>query len=149
VCREATERGAFVLVGRCYDLTETPPYGPWIDLFAHYHPTETMPSHPAAFAQRGTVGHATSQAALFQQVQGFLADLAASQPLVLLLEDLHWADPVSLDLLRVVARSLAGVPLLLLATDRTDELTRSHPLYALLPTLVRETSAARIDLPRL
>jgi predicted ATPase len=32
LCREATERGALVLVGRCYDLTETPPYGPWVEI---------------------------------------------------------------------------------------------------------------------
>ena len=33
LCREAAEQGALVLVGRCYDLTETPPYGPWVELF--------------------------------------------------------------------------------------------------------------------
>src|SRR5438552_1184590 len=35
LCQEASERGALVLVGRCYDLSETPPYGPWADAFAH------------------------------------------------------------------------------------------------------------------
>src|SRR5215472_8587241 len=34
VCREAAERDALILVGRCFDLTETPPYGPWLYLFA-------------------------------------------------------------------------------------------------------------------
>src|SRR6478672_8690074 len=33
LCREAAERGALLVVGRCYDLTETPPYGPWRELF--------------------------------------------------------------------------------------------------------------------
>src|SRR5689334_16304384 len=55
-CREAAEQGALVLVGRCYDLTETPPYGPWLDLFARYAVTDTLPSPPPAFAARGTVG---------------------------------------------------------------------------------------------
>src|SRR3712207_3432131 len=36
LAREATARGALSLTGRCYDLTETPPYGPWLDLFEHY-----------------------------------------------------------------------------------------------------------------
>ena len=47
-------------------------------------------------------------------------------PLVLLLEDLHWADPASLDLLRAVARQLADLPLLLLATYRDDELAATR-----------------------
>ena len=41
--REAVEQGAFVLVGRCYDLTETPPYGPWVELFGQYEPSDSVP----------------------------------------------------------------------------------------------------------
>src|SRR5262249_2657321 len=104
ICREASERDALVLVGHCYDLTETPPFGPWVELFARYQPGDRMPALPAAFARRGTVGAVTSQAALFQQVTDFFLILAASRPLVLLLDDLHWSDPASLDLLRVVTR---------------------------------------------
>src|SRR5206468_2962214 len=62
------------------------------------------------------------------------------------LDDLHWADPASLDLLRALARQAPGLPLLLLATYRADELTRRHPLYQLLPTLVREARAMQLDL---
>src|SRR3712207_1888261 len=58
----------------------------------------------------------------------------------------HWADAASLDLLRFVARQLAALPLLLLVTYRADELTRRHPLYQLLPLLVREARAAQLDL---
>src|SRR5690242_564764 len=50
VCREAEERGAQVLVGRCYDLTETPPYGPWVELFDRLRQTDGAPSLPGAFA---------------------------------------------------------------------------------------------------
>ncbi|HEY7908648.1 MAG TPA: AAA family ATPase, partial [Thermomicrobiales bacterium] len=146
VCREADEQGALALVGRCYDLTETPPYGPWIELFGHYRRDNGMPPPPIAFADRGSVDAAPSQAVLFRQVLDFLATLAERRPLVSLLDDLHWADPASLDLLRFVARSAATLPLLILATYRADELTRRHPLYALLPVLVREAHAARIDL---
>lgn len=67
LCREAAEQGALVLVGRCFDLSETPPYGPWIELFGRYQPRDDLPSLPAAFAQRGTVGEARSQATLFNQ----------------------------------------------------------------------------------
>ncbi len=146
LCREATERGALVLVGRCYDLSETPPYGPWVELFGRYRQIEGIPPLPAAFAQRGTVGEVTSQAALFQQVLDFFATLAAARPVLLLLDDLHWADASSLDLLRFVARHLATLPLLLVVTYRSEELTRRHLLSPLLPALVREAAAERVDL---
>src|SRR5947209_16706836 len=87
ICREAAEQGALVLVGHCYDLTETPPYGPWVDLFGAYAPEPDRPALPVAFARRGTIGDVTSQAALFHDVHDFLAALGASrlagiQPLV-------------------------------------------------------------------
>ena len=145
-CRDA---GTLVLVGRCYDLTETPPYGPWVELFRRYRQADEMPPPPEVFAVRGTVGAVPSQMALFVAVEDFLKALAVRQPIVVLLDDLHWSDPASLDLLRFLARSVAGLPLLFLVTYRSDELTRRHPLYALLPQLAREVSAERIDLGRL
>ena len=143
--RRRNDQGAVVLVGRCYDLTDTPPYGPWVELFGRYHPGDGPPL-PAAFAERGIVGAVTSQVALFQQVQEFLISLATRQALVLLLDDLHWADPASLDLLRLIARAAASLPILIIVTYRADELTRGHPLSALLPVLVREAHAERLDL---
>jgi predicted ATPase len=65
---DAAHRGVLVLVGRCYDLAETPPYGPWIDLFAHLPAGRALPPLPAAFATPGTVGAVPSQAALLQQM---------------------------------------------------------------------------------
>src|SRR5215472_14362002 len=49
VCCEVEARDAIVLVGRCYDLAETPPYGPWVELFGRYRPATGMPSLPDAF----------------------------------------------------------------------------------------------------
>ncbi|MGN6699970.1 MAG: AAA family ATPase, partial [Thermomicrobiales bacterium] len=138
---EATGQGARVLVGRCYDLSETPPYGPWAEALARAPRGDGVPAAPDF-----TGSAATSQAALFAAVRDHLATLAAGQPLVLLLDDLHWADLASLDLLRFLGRGLGPLPLLLLVTYRADELTRRHPLYALLPLLVREARAARLDL---
>ncbi len=147
--REAKQAGFTVLEGHCFDLADTPPYGPWVDLFAHLPATASLPPLPEAFAQRGTVGAVASQMALFVAVEDFLKAVAASQSVVVLLDDLHWSDPASLDLLRFLARSVAGLPLLILVTYRSDELTRKHPLYALLPQLAREAGAERIDLSRL
>jgi DNA-binding CsgD family transcriptional regulator len=89
------------------------------------------------------------QEATIRRVRDHLAALAARQPLVLLLEDLHWADPASLDLLRAVGRGLADLPLLLLATYRDDEPGEPHPLAAVLPALLREARATRLHPPRL
>jgi DNA-binding CsgD family transcriptional regulator/tetratricopeptide (TPR) repeat protein len=154
ICREAMQAGALVLIGRCYDLTETPPYGPWVELFAQYRGGESQPPLPTAFAQPGVLGQVTSRAALLQQTLDFLTALTASrsegtQPVILMLDDLHWADPASLDLLRTIARSLAPLPLLIIAAYRADEVTRRHPLAQLLPLLVRESRATRLDLSRL
>lgn len=142
--REASGHGAQVLIGRCYDLMDTPPYGLWIDLFTR-HSRSSIPPPPDIFTQHGTAKTAASQAALFHQVLDFLI-AAASHPLVLLLDDLHWADPASLDLLRYLGHYLTSLPLLLIVTYRTDELSNRRPLYELLPALARETNAERLDL---
>src|SRR5207248_958297 len=71
------------------------------------------------------------------------------QPLILFLDDVHWADPASLDLLRFVSRSIMDTALLIIATYRSDELSRRHPLYTLVPLLVREAAAQRLNLDRL
>lgn len=146
LCYEAAEQDALVLVGRCYDLIETPPYGPWVEVFDHLRQMEVIPSLPAAFSRRGTVDAVASQAALLQQVEDFVRALASLRPLILLLEDVHWADPASLDLLRFIARHLADIRLLVLVTYRGEEVAQHHSLSPLLPLLVREAGAARLDL---
>jgi len=149
VCREAAQRGALVLTGRCFDLAETPPYGPWLYLFERYPAGRNLPPLPSAFAEPGRIGDITSQATLFRQVLDCIKAVTATRPLVLLLDDYHWADPASLDLLRYLTQSIATLPVVMLVTYRSDELTRRHPLYHLLPLLVREAGAARLDLRRL
>jgi len=144
-CREAVEQGALVLVGRCYDLTETPPYGPWVEMLDHLHALPDRSPTLRAVAVP-SITRSLSQEALFAQMRGFLAAIARERPLVVLLDDLHWADGASLDLLRFIARQIPASPILLLVTYRSDEISRGHPLYGLLPALVRETQAGRIDL---
>ncbi|MDQ3412058.1 MAG: AAA family ATPase, partial [Chloroflexota bacterium] len=146
--QEAAARGVFVLKGHCYDLTATPPYGPWLDLMARYPAGAGVPPVPDILLEGG-IADVRSQAALFAQIQAFFTDVAAAYPCLVILEDLHWADPASLELLRHLARQLAPLPLLLAVTYRVDELTRRHPLYQQLPVLVRDTDGLRIDLRRL
>jgi DNA-binding CsgD family transcriptional regulator len=148
LARDAGARGGCVLTGHCYDLTNTPPYGPWLDLVATYAPDPTLPSPPAAFAG-GILERVTDQAALFTEVRRFFSELSCTRPILVLLEDLHWADPASLELLRHVAPHLRKWSILLLASYRVDELTRRHPFSQQLPALVREAEALRLDLRRL
>src|SRR5690606_15742183 len=75
--------------------------------------------------------------------------LTADRPALLVLEDLHWADPSSLDLLRHIGPHLRRWPVLLLVTYRAEELAPGHPFAQHLPALVRETDGRRIDLHRL
>ena len=142
---EAAGRGALVLVGRCYDLSETPPYGPWREVFARAPEGGALPTLPVALLPAERRGDTlASGEAIVARAQAYLAALAARQPVALLLDDLQWADPASLDLLRAVGRGLGDLPLLLLATYRADDLPRQGPLYRLLPTLVREARATRL-----
>jgi DNA-binding CsgD family transcriptional regulator len=137
-----------VLAGHCYDLTNTPPYGPWLDLFQGSQSVPDLPAPPAAFAG-GVLATVTDRAALFADVRRFFAELSATRATLVLLEDLHWADPASLELLRHVAPHLRHWPILILATYRVDELTRRHPFAQQLPALVREADGVRLDLRRL
>jgi DNA-binding CsgD family transcriptional regulator len=146
LAREARARGALVLAGNCYDLTETPPYGPWADILTQ---ALALPDRPALPAFGAGAVETASQVALFTRILDGLAGLARQQLLVIVLEDLHWADAGSVDLLRFLARGVANMPLLIIVTYRADEVTRRHPLFALLPLLTREADALRVDLRRL
>src|SRR5262249_5944025 len=132
--------------GGCYDLSETPPYGPWIEIFDDCRQADGLPPLPTAFAQRGAVGEVPDPVALFAQVRDFFGAITVAHPLVLLLDDLHWADASSLDLFRFLARNAASMPLVLIATCRSDEIPRDHALYHLLPVLVRESAVIRLAL---
>ena len=145
---EARGRGVPVWVGHCYELAATPPYGPWVDSGIFDQRCEDVLPPPMLGVGEES-GAASSQAALFEQMHEFLAAVVRQNPLVLILEDLHWSDPASLELLRFVSRNLDELRALLVVTYRDDEVTRRSPLYRLLPTLVRESRARRIELRRL
>lgn len=144
----ASKDDALVLTGQCYDLAATPPFGPWVEMIGSY-PHRDGPAGPAPerVFDRELTG-ITSQAALFRRVLAFIVAACEAQPLVLVLEDLHWADDASLDLLRYVARGINDQRILLIATYRNDEITRRHPLFQILPVLVREADAERLQVKR-
>ncbi|MBB5785662.1 helix-turn-helix transcriptional regulator [Jiangella mangrovi] len=86
---------------------------------------------------------------LYEVVSSLLERVAAERPLVVLLEDLQWADSPTRDLLRFMVRGVRESRLLLVVTYRTDELHRGHPLRPLLAELDRLRQVHRIELPRL
>jgi DNA-binding CsgD family transcriptional regulator len=145
---EAIQRGVRVLEAGCYDLHSTPAFGPWIDVFANLESDPALPSVPAAFAG-GSSQRVADQAALFASVRDYFQDLTRTGTVMLVLEDLHWADPASLDLLRELGRRASRMPLLIVVTYRTDDLLRTNPFYQRLPALVRETDGRRVGLQRL
>jgi tetratricopeptide (TPR) repeat protein len=89
------------------------------------------------------------QQRLYWEITGFLQALAAENPLALLVDDLHWVDAASLDLLLHLARHTGSDRILLLATYRDVEINRQHPLEGALRDLQREDLVERIPIRRL
>ena len=86
-----------------------------------------------------------SRLRLFRKVR----DALSGSPMVLLLEDVHWADEATLDVLRFLGRRLAGSRLLILATFRSEEVGRDHPLTVVLGDLAGLPGVVRMQLPAL
>jgi DNA-binding CsgD family transcriptional regulator/tetratricopeptide (TPR) repeat protein len=170
---EAADRagasGARVLSGACVQVGEEAlPYAPFADalrplvralepaaldeLVGPWRPelARLLPDlgRPGPLVEVGPDGRFT-QARLFELVLRLLERLAAQAPLVLVLEDLHWSDRSSLELLAFVAHGLRESPTLLVATYRSDELHRRHRLRPLLADLDRNPAVERFELRRL
>ncbi|AYY14229.1 helix-turn-helix transcriptional regulator [Actinobacteria bacterium YIM 96077] len=96
----------------------------------------------------GVAGEATGQGRLYEVITSLLERLAADQPLVVIVEDLQWADGATRDMLRFVVRSLIAVPVLLLMTYRDDEIGRGHPLRQFVAELDRHRRVVRLAVTR-
>ena len=81
---------------------------------------------------------------LFEGVSAFLANASAARPLVLMLDDLHWADKPTLLLLQYLARNLRRERILIVCTYRDVELDRTHPLADMIAALRREHLYERV-----
>ena len=129
---QAAARGVLVLWGRCSETEGVPAFWPWAQVVraaaeAGARPPDAVealgwaaPAEPA-----GVAGAPTSSARfrLFAATASFLATLAGSRPVVVVVEDLHWADPDSLALAEFAARQLHGGRVLLIGTYRDEEAT--------------------------
>jgi DNA-binding NarL/FixJ family response regulator len=158
-CRSAVADGAQVLVGNCLELGEEGlPFAPFAAAlrelihregpgvldgrerdFARLLP-EFGPADSPADARRGY---------LFELVASLFARLSEEHQLVLVLEDVHWADQSTRDLIGFLVRAARLPHVLLVATYRTDELHRGHPLRPFLAELDRVRGVQRLELDRL
>jgi predicted ATPase len=94
-------------------------------------------------------GHGeTSAPRLLELILGVIQRLAADRPLMFVIEDLHWADRSTLDLVALLVRTLRATRVLAVMTFRSDELHRAHPLQSLLTGWERVRSVQRLELER-
>ena len=107
--------------GACDPLFSPRPLGPLIDI------AETEGSELADLVRGDAVP--------FRVAVALLRELASGQPTILVVEDLHWADEATLDVLRLVARRLEALPVLLVLSYRDDALDIAHPLRIVLGEL--------------
>jgi DNA-binding CsgD family transcriptional regulator/tetratricopeptide (TPR) repeat protein len=85
----------------------------------------------------------------FEAVARIFEQASAVSPLLVIVEDLHWADESTLSLLRFVTRAMVNARLLIVCSFRSDELPRRHPLRPFLVEAGRQTGTVRIDVARL
>ena len=137
---EAERSGAAVLNGGCIAVGgEALRHAPFIEVL--------RTSAPGAEQAPMAGGKATDE--VLEQVLG-LVDAQAARGLVLvIIEDLHWADPGTCQILGVLARQARRLPMLLVVTVRDDELVRAHPVHSFLTGLAAPLFDARLQLPRL
>src|SRR4029079_14108730 len=102
----------------------------------------SMPS----IAPAGPVAQAASQSHLFEALLGVFQQIARERPLLLVIEDLHWADPATRDAIAVLVPKLAADRVGLCLTYRTDEIDRRYPLLPWLAEVARTGSFERINL---
>lgn len=141
--------GAIVLYGRCEEEPATP-YQPFAEALAPLALPDVLADGSGELAA-GRPGEpatdpASFRAGRFDAVAGWLEELAARQPLVLALDDLHWADRPTLLLMRHLATRPQRVPLLLLGSARDVELRPGHPLTEALAEIRRDRPVVRVAL---
>ena len=116
LARRAREAGFGTLLGRSIDLVGTElPYQPFAEAL------RSIAGRPLGGGPRPADAPAGSQLRVFEETLALLTGHAAAAPVLLVLEDLHWADTSTLDLVVFLAHNLAERPVVLLATYRRDE----------------------------
>jgi hypothetical protein len=163
----AAIRGAQVLCGRCDEWEGTPAYWPWVQAlrdYVHARDPERLRAELGSgaadiarvvsevraklpdVAEGPAIEGESARFRLFDAVAAFLRQAATAQPLVIVLDDLHWADASTLLLLRFTVRELRSARVLLIGAYRDVEVGRHHPLAQTLAELIREPRTQRLVL---
>jgi DNA-binding NarL/FixJ family response regulator len=163
----AEGEGARVLTGECLALAEGElPFAPIVaalrPLIRELPPgdLESIPGHEelgrllpelggaeeARFGAGSALHEPLAQSRLFEVMLRLLSHLGGAGPVVLLIEDLHWADRSTRDFISFLIRNGRGVPMLVVCTYRSDELHRTHPLRPFLAEEERRDRVERIEL---
>src|SRR2546427_3189316 len=158
-------RNVQVLWGRCYEGEGAPAYWPWVQIIRSYahdkEPKELMSEMGPGAADIAQVVSEVKERLpglpappalepdqarfrLFDSITTFLKNASKNAPLMVVLDDMHWADKPSLLLLQFLAKELRGSRLLVLGTYRDVELRRQHPLAQTLGELNRENLSQRV-----
>jgi DNA-binding CsgD family transcriptional regulator/tetratricopeptide (TPR) repeat protein len=130
-CEEVGRSGR-ILRGACDPLFTPRPLGPLLGV------AEETGGELQQLVQSGAMPH--------EVVAGLMRELQARHGTVFLLEDAHWADEATLDVLKLLARRAETVPALVVTTYRDDELDRRHPLRIVLGELATSSAVARVRL---
>ena len=161
-------RNAQVMWGRCYEEQGAPPYWPWVQAIrSHVRVREPDALRSEMGAGAADIAEIVSDVRerlpdvqqpmstdsleearfrLFDSITSFFKSASRSRSLLLILDDLQWADNPTLLLLQFVARELAGTRLLIVGTYLDVDLSRQHPLAAVLGELTRESPFQRVIL---
>ncbi|TAJ99197.1 MAG: LuxR family transcriptional regulator [Chloroflexota bacterium] len=131
--RESLPDGVRAVLGSCDPLSTPRPLGPFVDIADGLDP---------AFARlvRQQAPRAEVLATLLRALQ------RGDPPLVILLDDLHWADEATLDALRFIGRRIEATPAFVIGTYRDDEVGRQHPLRVVVGDLATSPAVRRISL---
>jgi DNA-binding CsgD family transcriptional regulator len=131
---------ARVLAGTCAPIGDDgPPYGPLLGALREF---DALPGDATQLMETGQLGRAR----LLEAVLTRLVSESRDRPIVLAIEDMQWSDRSTRDLLDFCVRCLPPARVLLLATVRTDEIERDHPILSFLAELSRHNRVERLDL---
>ncbi|NNJ12732.1 AAA family ATPase [Chloroflexales bacterium ZM16-3] len=162
-------QGGLVLRGRCYEFSGPVPYQPIAAALQQQiarHDARDLPLSEAWLVELAqllpevrqryvhlppspSTGQSTDRYRLFEAVSHFLQALTLAQPTLFFLDDLHWADSDTLDMLGYLLRRLTGSPLLIVGAYRPGEVVNDHALVALDRPLLNDGFNEELELDRL
>jgi DNA-binding SARP family transcriptional activator len=154
LAERARRRGATVLTGRCIDLVGAAlPYFPLVEALRPLRGTPALEGLPelsrllpgSPLLATPGCSACDSQLHLFEAVRTALDRLSATAPVVLVLEDLQWADASTLDFLAFLAHAVHGSRVLIVATWRRDAVRKDDPVHRLASGLRRRRVAFTLE----